>query len=390
MRLGLFVLVLFAAAAPTGVSSREPAPPDLAAMLDAYAARDFAAALRPLERVSPDEAGDYRLELTSTAGLAWIARVPDDRSRRTLIAAAFALEGEAVLAERGLWARATTERQCAGRCVLEWACDLIRLRLQPDEAERIWMLASIALLGGVRNWSALLSPVSAPRPRQRVQGHVLHALDRFPDEPRFKLARAVAIASRHAVMSEMDAPRARQRTEPATPPMVITSGSGPANPIIMEFLRPGTDYATQQLGLLLDDPAVGAEARMRLAYVHLQSGGYEFALDEARTAAKASPDTDVRYLAHHIAGHATQTLGDLAGAEQHYRAALDARPAAQSATLALAALLHARGDGNTASDLVAASIAARPPAPDPWRLFLYGDFPRLPSLIAELRKAVAQ
>ena len=83
-------------------------------------------------------------------------------------------------------------------------------------------------------------------------------------------------------------------------------------------------------------------------------------------------------------------MGELAAAETEYRAALEARPRAQSATLALAALMYGRGDANTAYALTAVSIEAQPPAPDPWRQFMYGDFPRLPGLIAEMRKAIAQ
>jgi hypothetical protein len=103
MRLPLLLLVT-TALAPPAHATRAPAP-DIAAMLDAYAGRDYAAALQPLERASPDEIGQYRQQLTTVAGTAWIERVPDDRARRTRQAAAFALEAEALLADRCLWTR---------------------------------------------------------------------------------------------------------------------------------------------------------------------------------------------------------------------------------------------------------------------------------------------
>jgi hypothetical protein len=254
------------------------------------------------------------------------------------------------------------------------------------------MLASIALAGGVRNWTFLVSPLTPPRPRTRVQGHLQHVLERFPNEPRAHLARAMAIASRHAVMSEMAAPRAGQRTLPVAGrmPNIVITGPGSPPDYLEDMLRPNTDYARGELSRLIEDPAIGAEARMRLAYLDLQSRDYELAVKDARAAAEGSANPDVKYLAHYLAGQALQAIGDLPAAESHYQSALEARPRAQSATLALAALVHARGEANAAYALTTASIDTRPPAPDPWRLFMYGDFPRLPELIVEMRKAIAQ
>jgi hypothetical protein len=359
-------------------------------LLDAYAAGQFAASLEPIARMSSDDAAEYRQQLTTAAGLKWIDRTPGAGPRRAFVVAAFALEAEAVLVERGLWTAATGEKPCPGRCVIEWACTLLRLRGEPDKPERAWMLGTIALAGGVRNWTFLLSPLTPPRPRTRTQGHVLHALERFPNEPRFKLARALAIASRHAVTSEMTAPRQGQRILPAAgrmPNIVITGPGGPPE-YLEDLLRPNTDYAESELSPLTRDPVVGAEAQMRLAYLYLHSRDYELAVKAGRAAAEASADPDVKYLAHYVAGQAWQGIGELAAAEAQYQAALEARPRAQSASLALAALLHARGEANTAYELTVASIEARPPAPDPWRQFMYGDYPRLPQWIAEIRKAI--
>jgi tetratricopeptide (TPR) repeat protein len=386
------MLVLVTAASPLTERAVGAAAPDVGRLLDAYAAGQFTAAMEPMARMSSNDAGEYRQQLTTEAGVKWIDRIPEARPRRALVAAAFALEAEAALAERGLWQAATGEKPCPGRCVIEWACTLLRLRGEPDEAERVWMLASIALAGGVRNWTFLLSPLTPPRARARVQGHVLHALERFPNEPRIHLARALAIASRHAVMTEMGMPRAGQRTLPVAgrmPNIIIIGPGAPPEPL-EDLLRPNADYARRELSVLTGDPTIGAEARMRLAYVQFQARDYESAASEARAAADRASDPDVKYLSHYLGGQALQSIGDLPAAEAQYRSALEALPRAQSATLALAALVHARGDANTAYELAAASIGARPPAPDPWRHFMYGDFPRLPGLIAEMRKAITQ
>jgi tetratricopeptide (TPR) repeat protein len=384
------LLVLATATLPLLERAVGAAAPDVGRLLDAYAAGQFAAALDPFGRMSSGDAIDFRRRLTTEAGLTWINRAPEARTRRIFIAAAFALEAETLLAERGLWSVSEGETPCPGRCVLEWACATLRLRGAPDEPERTWMLGSIALVGGVRNWGFLLSPLTPPRPRMRVQGHVLHGLERFPNEPRMHLARAVAIASRQAVITEMTAPRVGQRTSPAAgrmPNIVVTGPGGPPE-YLEDLLRPNTDYARHELSRLIGEPAIGPEARMRLAYLSLFSRDYESAAKDAVAAAEASGDRDVTYLARYIAGQALQAMGDLPAAEAQFRLALEGMPRAQSATLALAALVHARGDANTAYDLTAFSIDARPPAPDPWRHFMYGDFPRLPGLIAEMRKAI--
>jgi hypothetical protein len=387
---------------PAFMAATTPAP-DLPALLDAYASGDHGTALVPLDRLKRDEIIEFRKQLVGaverpdrSAGAAWIAQDPAAQARRALVAAAFALEAEVGFAERGYWSASGGDPSCPGRCVVEWACTQLRARGAPDEAERVWMLATVALAGGVRNWTFLLSPITAPQPRTRVQGHVIHALERFPDEPRLRLARAMAIASRHLVMEEMDAPRAGERTGPVRP-RFEPAGANPSRIVVTpsivgieELLRPSSEYAKQELAALAADSTVGAEARMRLAYLHLQSGAYESAGTEAAAAASTSADADLRYLAHFIAGQAAQTRGELSSAESHYRSALAARPRAQSATLALAALVHSRGDANAAYDLVAGSQAApSPAASDPWRGFMYGDFPRLPMLIAELRRLVA-
>jgi uncharacterized protein HemY len=119
------------------------------------------------------------------------------------------------------------------------------------------------------------------------------------------------------------------------------------------------EYALQQLSALTRDPAVGAEAQIRRAYLQFRSGRYGAALADAREAAGRGQHADERYLGWYLAGQAAQTLGDLRSADAHYAAALEARPHSQSATLALAALRFQRGDAQGAADLVDAS-ALRP------------------------------
>jgi hypothetical protein len=129
---------------------------------------------------------------------------------------------------------------------------------------------------------------------------------------------------------------------------------------------------------------------MWVGYLHWVAGEDREALALQGEASAAATEPDVKYLAHFLAAQAAQALGELPAAESHYRSALAARPHSQSATLGLSALLYARGEGREAYDLAAAARSNLPRDDDPWRLFLYGDFRKLPSLVSELRRKVAQ
>jgi tetratricopeptide (TPR) repeat protein len=193
------------------------------------------------------------------------------------------------------------------------------------------------------------------------------------------------------VTGERDTPRDGVRTAPiASGPVTIITGP----PVLISALQGGRtrllDYVKELFEGLVSDPAVGSEARVRLGYLHWVTGDEKDALAAERAAADAAKDPDLRYIANVLAAQAAQALNDLPAAEAHYRAALAARPHSQSATLGLAALLYVRGEGRQAYDLVEASRAGRPRDDDPWRLFLYGDFAKLPTLVAELRRLVAQ
>jgi tetratricopeptide (TPR) repeat protein len=379
-------LALLAAgtAVVSGEEARAPAM-DLPAALDAYARGAFADALEPARRLPPDRMTDLGLPILQ-AGRLWMDRVPEDAPRRALIAAAFALEIQHVRAERGGWTRADGRPPCTGACVLEWACALLQSRGAPDAAERTWLLASVALAGGVRDWAFLHAPLSPPGPRTQIRGHLIHALARFPDEPRFRLARAVAIASRLGVLPEMEAPREGEMTGPA--PAFELSRVVLSNLVITDPRVSQMDFARQQLTALLDDPAVGPEARLRLAYLGYRARAYPDARALAQEAAATASDPDVTYSARYLAAQAAQALGDLRGAEALLSSALEIRPYSQSATLALAALRYRRGDAEPAYALVESAFRERPTDDDPWRMFLYGDYPRLASLVAELRRHI--
>jgi tetratricopeptide (TPR) repeat protein len=360
---------------------------DIAAGLDAYARGAYEQALESARRLPADRMTELGLPVLQ-AGRVWVDRVPGDRPRRVLVAAAFALETQYIRAERGGWLRSDGEPPCTGSCVLEWACALLQSRGAPDPVERTWLLATVALAGGVREWGFLHAPLTPPAPRTQVRGHLIHALARFPDEPRFRLARAVAIASRLAVLPEMEAPREGELTGPAWSSTEIVRVVGPGVSLVGDIRAAQQDHARTQLTSLLGDPSVGAEARLRLAYLDFRARAYQDARKEALEAGESATDADIKYSARYLAAQAAQALGDLKGAEALLASALEVRPHSQSATLALAALKYRRGDVEPAYALVESSFRERAGDDDPWRMFLYGDFARLPSIIAELRRQI--
>lgn len=381
-------LSLALVAAGTGAVSRADArlpAMDMPAALDAYARGAFDKALDYARRLPSDRLTDLGLPILQ-AGRVWVERAPDERASRSLVAAAFALEMQYVRAERGGWTRSEGEPPCTGACVLEWACALLQSRGAPDAFERTWLLASVALAGGVRDWAFLHAPLSPPGPRTQTRGHLVHAMARFPDEPRFRLARAVALASRLAVLPEMDAPREGELTGPA-PAVDVMRFVGPGV-VVMDPRTSQMEYVRQLLAGLIADPSVGPEAQLRLAYLDLRSRAYDDALRLARDAAEATRAPDIKYVAWYVAAQAAQALGDLNSAEALLKSALDVRPHSQSATLALAALRYRRGDAEPAYGLIETAFRERPTDDDPWRMFLYGDFTRLPSLVAELRRQI--
>ncbi|MGE5836636.1 MAG: hypothetical protein ACM4AI_19335 [Acidobacteriota bacterium] len=366
-------------------AAAQPKRLDINALLDLYARGDYDAAWKMAGELTKPQARALRSSLVST-GHSWVHAAPEDLPHRILAAAAFALEFEAGRAEKGEWGTFDGD-QCAGRCAIEWACTILRARGDADDAERRWHRATFALVGGVRDWTFLLTPLTAPTPRSRVTvaGHVFHALSRLPADPHARLAKAIAIASRHLVSDEMDAPHPGERTHAAMPAFMPVAATVPSSRVQVQF-----EYAKQQLAELIGDPVVGPEARMRLGYLHWRSGQYEEAVAAEGVAAETTAEMNVRYLAYFVAAQAAQAAGDLTGAEELYSKALETRPSSQSATIGLAALLFLRGDAGPAYDAIERSRVDRPKDDDPWRLFLYGDYPRLPELIGHLRKSVTR
>ena len=337
-------------------------------LLDAYLAGRFDAVVQTLE--GDVDFGDVLKQLRAD-GPAWIdAASPEARARRELAAATFALEA----ARTGQWHEwkwtikqplMCSKDGCfeplnvlswkAPPLLIEWACERFRQETTPRPIERWWQLAALAVAQRSEDAQFL---VGDQRIGQGVAAgeignlqdeikHLDHVVPRFPAEMRFLLAQGIARD------------------------------------------REWTDDALSVYGALRNDPDVGGEAMMRLGAMQLRQGRSSEALKSLERALTLTRDPYVVFLARYFTAKAHERALPKE-AEAAYRGAVAAVPHAQSATVALAALLARDGRRAEAQQLVGDMLAANPPPPDPWRGFVHADDRFWPQLIARLRAGITR
>jgi tetratricopeptide (TPR) repeat protein len=335
------------AAALAASATQSPAPDPITPLLDAYAGGHFLRVDEGLNRTTDPDA--FVLEWQRVAP-AWIgAAGPEGEPRRRRIAAALALE----TAGRHLGAAA------ARRWLIDWGAAQFA-RHDPDEAERVWLLAAIAL-----NQRAYDSPPLAGGAAVEVWDFPAYALIRFSEEDRFHLARAHAreLASWRAVQ------QAQRR-----------SGRNAGGDILRDVAR--------AFEALLERKTIRTEVLLRLGHTHLRLRRPAVALQHLTRIEPPADDPFLVYLTRYFTGRAREAAGDAAGAAAAFRGALEVVPRAQSASFALAALAFA-GDGREeAYDVVRSAVSVASPADDPWRSYQTGDARFWPAYIARLRASL--
>jgi hypothetical protein len=292
----------------------------------------------------------------------WVA-AGDDPVRRRRAAAAFVLELTRVRLESD-WGSL--------RDLVEWTCAELRAAGAPDDFERAWHEASLALAGRARDRVWLLGDVpylpgqKAPRPRRDPisPAHLLHAFERLPDSPHIRLEWITAWTWG----------RDRQPTR----------NVGLDGEAALFARRDRQQTALAALQILHDDPAVGAEATLRIAYVQFLLGHFADARKTAATVATGRTP-DVHYLAEVIAAQASEALSQPDAARAAYERAVQAFPAGESASLALAVYRLTGDDRGDAAALAENSLVRTREGDDPWRLFLYGSFRHWPQRLRTLR-----
>lgn len=339
---------------------------DVTAMLDLYAQGRFDEAIAAATRL-PDF-GPLRLRFVQdTPG--WVAADPEQASRRRAAVAGFIVELAAARMETD-WGRLSD--------LIEWTCaQILRPAGPPTEFERAWHRATTALAGRARVRVWLLGPFARlphqkPRPPQPDDPpsprHLFHALERFPDDPHFQLAHVVAWTW-------------GRDSEPLRNVRRNDDGRrGVARPAQLE--------AVTAFEPLIAIPEIAGEAWIRTGQVHVTVGDHAAALAAFEKAQPLATTLALKYLAHFLAGRSLEALQRPDDAMAAYRRGLDAVPAAESATVALASLLFQRNEHDTAEALIDTTFRSRLTITDPGRLVGYGSFIHWPEIKAAMRAEV--
>jgi tetratricopeptide (TPR) repeat protein len=260
--------------------------------------------------------------------------------------AAFALE----LVEPALFAESATARQ-AGNELLDRFARFVRHPLGPDIFERYWHFAVLTLLEG------------SLRP-STTEAFVRRALERFPDEPRFILSRAIVTDQRW-----------RESASPSP-----AGATGMPAPEHVEAVR--TQYAA---AMSLTPTSV--EARLRYAWFLHRVRQHDEALKHlADAAAEQTADPAQRYLGQLFLGHVLSALNRHDDALTAYRGAVTLMPNAQSGRVALMNALLLQGEQAAAERLADEIQTDSNDALDPWWMYWQGQYRVHQQAMARLRE----
>lgn len=376
------VALLVLAAAAVARTQPDRQLPAIHAQLDAYLHGDFDTVIEQV--AARGNFGDL-LDSLKRDGPAWIqAGGPAERARRALAAGTFALEatraaededwkwvqnitlGPEPVAQEGKFLPSTyrPERAVWWKTppqLLEWGCATIRDIGAATPIERVWHLAAISVAQRRSDYEFLLGSPWELRenPKDEIE-HLNHASFRFPDEPRIALAQSIAmewrtwsLQARHARTATLNMPVAMEAFERQ-----------------------------------MNDPAIGAEATLRLGALRLRSRNTTGAIELFDRVERQTRDRYLIYLARYFSGQARERQNRPADAERAYRGALATVPKAISATMALASVLTRAGRTSEASALVESAMTALPRPVDPWRTYATADDRFWPMLISRLHEAI--
>jgi VWFA-related protein len=369
VRLWCVGTIVLAAAVVARVDGRAPQSPAVHGHLDRYLGGEFDAAVNTI--ALRGSFGDLLNDLKSH-GAAWIEAggIPA-RGQRALAAATFALEvARAAENEEWKWVqrlRGLTPPQPPAVYwktpprLIEWACAVLRDGPVDEPTARVWHLAAMAVAQRRSDYEFLIGSPWEDRGGYDIEiNHLGHAATQFTVEPRFVLAQAIAIEWR-------------------------TWSNAAQHPRTAIY---GQTEAMAAFERLTKDPAVGAEATLRLGVLRLRSRNLNGAIDLFDRVETLTRDRYLTYLARYFGGQARERQNRPADAERAYRGALHTIPKAISATMALAAVLAKAGRMSEAGEVVEAALTANPPPIDPWRAYAAADDRFWPVLIGRLHAAI--
>ena len=353
---------------PAATAAAQNSAVNLIGLLDTYAAGRHDEAITRAAAL-PD-LGPLRLQFVQQTQ-PWINADPAASAHRRAAVAGFVVELAAARLESD-WGRLAD--------LIEWTCaQIVRTGGPPTAFERSWHMATTALAGRARVRVWLLGPYARlphQKPLKRVPQkddppsplHLMHAIERFPDDPHFQLARVIAWTwGRDAEPVRNMRQEWRDnvnRWAPSRPPQLdaITS------------FEP-----------LLAVPSVAAEAHLRIGLIHFTVGDHAAALKSFEAAQPIATTPQLKYLSHFLAGRSLEALQRQDDAIAQYQRALDVVPDAESATIALASLQFLRNEAESSIALINKTFAKTSSTTDPGRLLGYGAFLHWPEIKAAMR-----
>jgi hypothetical protein len=378
-------VILAALLSVTAVGAQ--APP-VGGILDRYARGDFDTASALASTLTAPGA----IRSFENQARRWIEADRAGVGRRRLTVAIFALDAAQQLVSAEGWESA--------RDLLAWSCTQLRLNTQPDPAERLWHLAAIATMQGAGDWLLVAGRMSATgrapasggnqTERELGQGHLSHAMARFPSEARFGLAAVVAADIRQWEVGNFGRdPNLRtgilagEIDREYLDGLRATAIGKTQVERVVELQIVGEKYAA-----LTKDPGVAGEAHLRAALVRFRLGERTAALTHLAEVHRATNDPYFLFLAHLFTGAIRERQGMESEAIAAYRAALGVVPRAQSATSLLVGRLASAGRQAEAATVAEAFFAGGPPPADPWLTYRFGDGRLMASLMTQLRGEV--
>jgi len=368
----LAVAVVASLAAPTHVA---PAPgqgsdPPIADALDLYAAGDYDAAIRLLK------AGHTRAGAFVQQSDEWIAAsLPAERTRRQIIAAAFAIDlvwtttqDPSIAGSRRLDAdKAGVHTDpllsplvfwSAIGAVVPWAMGQMPNTRSSPPIDAAWWPAAMGLLQHGGYWTKVGQALA--RAKARAPG------------PRWRLIEAVA---RAYVLAPPPRPEGRRDD------VLFEEPAGSA----------ALKHASETIAIfdaLLDDPVVAAEAELRAGYVEMRRRHWAEAVRRFDRARTGTTDKFLVATACYFEGWVHEHEHRVAEAVAAYRRAHAIAPDMRTVSTLLAAQLYLTDDRAEAYPLLESALNADPPPVDLLLVLERGDARLVPGYLAALREAL--
>ncbi len=340
-------------------------------LLEHYSDGDYQAAEQELRRFDI-RAPDALPGFGETAEI-WIAEsATGDRARRRLIAATVALaiahaHKDATWVQRAPFA--------------VWACSIVRRSGEPpSNGERLWYRASVSALEDLGGWFLLdaspdlihdQGPAGALVRIEGPEGHLSHALARYPDDPRLQLAQ----------IEKLD----RKLRQPGGAD-VESRGLIRSYDVLDAKAFASLDEAYRSL---VASAEVRDEVTVRLAFLDVRQREWKKAVDELDRLPR-NPPTVLRYAVELIRGWALGQLGDRDDAIAAYERGIAFEPASAQLKRLAAAELFLRNDASSrerAVELMESSLGSDP-AMDRWSEFFNREAVRWPLALEELQSAL--